>query len=332
MKNIRITIYIGLFGILFSCSTPEKKEGIQTENKVVETVKTKTRVVPPDFNSDSAFVFVKAQADMGPRVPGSKAHDKCVAYFEKELKRFGAEVSIQGGSATSYDGLSWRIDNVIASFNANAQDRILLAAHYDSRPFSDNDPKPENQKKACPGVNDGASGTGVLMEIARILQTKNPKVGVDIIMFDLEDYGDDNGDPETWCLGSQAWAKSPHKSSYKAKYGILLDMVGATNAVFPREGVSVKYAGDALNKVWGTAQRIGYGQFFIDDPTIEMTDDHLFVNLFAKIPCIDILHYIPQKNKFFEHHHCVTDDISTIDKTTLKAVGQTLLEVIYNED
>jgi hypothetical protein len=333
MKKIKSLIYLIILGSLLSCSSSETKtEATKTETQKVETVISKPRIVPPDFNADSAYAFVKAQADMGPRTPGSKAHAKCVAYFEKEFKRYGARVSVQGGTANSYDGLAWRIDNVIASFNSDAKERILLCAHYDSRPFSDNDPKPENRKKPCPGVNDGASGAGVLLEVARIIKNKAPIIGVDIIMFDLEDYGDDDGNPETWCLGSQSWSKNPHLPGYKARYGILLDMVGAKNAVFPKEGVSLKYASDVTDKVWKTAQTLGYGQYFIDESTIDMTDDHLFVSEFAKIPCVDILHYVPQTNKFFEHHHCTTDDLSTIDKNTLKAVGQTLLELIYNED
>jgi hypothetical protein len=333
MKKIKSLIYLIILGSLLSCSSSETKtEATKAETPKVETVISKPRTIPPDFNSDSAYAYVKAQADMGPRTPGSKAHAKCVAYFEKELKRYGAKVSVQGGTTTSYDGLSWRIDNVIASFNPESRDRILLCAHYDSRPFSDNDPKPENRKKPCPGVNDGASGAGVLLEVARILKSKAPKIGVDIILFDLEDYGDDDGDPESWCLGSQFWSKNPHVPGYTARYGILLDMVGAKDAVFPKEGCSMKYAPDITNKVWKTAQALGYQQYFRDEQTIDMTDDHLFIDLSTKIPCIDILHYIPGSNKFFEHHHCTTDDLSTIDKTTLKAVGQTLLELIYNEE
>jgi hypothetical protein len=320
--------------VLASCSTETPKETTSTSTIPTATVAPKPRVIPPDFNADSAFAYVKAQADMGPRTPGSKAHDKCVAYYQAFFKKMGADVKVQGGSATTYDGKPWRIDNVIASFNPSAKNRILLAAHYDSRPIAEKDPVAENKNKPTPGVNDGASGAGVLMEIARAIKEKSPAVGIDIIMLDLEDYGDNGGDPKTWCLGSQYWARNPHKTGYKARYGILLDMVGAKNARFPKEGTSVFYAGDVLNKVWGAANLLGYNNYFIDEKVGELTDDHVFINELAQIPCIDIIHYEQkgQYGEFFEHHHTTKDDLSNIDKNTLKAVGQTLLEVIYNED
>lgn len=321
----------------YACGEPAKKEETAiTETKTTE-VKTKPRVVPPEFNADSAYAFVKDQADLGPRTPGSRAHEKCVSWMEKELKRSGAAVIVQGGPATTYDGKQWRIDNVIASFNPKAKKRVVLSAHYDSRPFADRDPDPNNKNKPVPGVNDGASGVGVLIEIARIIQSKPLDIGIDIILFDLEDYGDLSGDPRTWCLGSQYWAQNPHKSGYKAEYAILLDMVGAKDAVFPKEGVSMNYASDIVNKVWSAADRMGYGTYFTNTETGDLTDDHVFINQIANIKCIDIVHYVstpgqPRSGDFFPHHHRVSDDLSTIDKTTLKAVGQTLLEVLYNED
>ncbi len=330
-NKIAFTLLSSAF--IFSC-TPEKKTDIVVTNSTNETViPEKPRVVPPDFNSDTAFAFVKTQSDMGPRTPGSKAHDKCVAWLESKLKKYGADVKIQGGSATTFDGKPWRIDNVIASFDPTNKERILLCAHYDSRPMADRDPKPENKTKPVPGINDGASGVGVLLEIARIIKNKQPNLGIDIILFDLEDYGIAS-ESRTWCLGSQYWANSPHKVNYSARFGILLDMVGAKGAIFPREGASRVYAGEILNKVWKASEKAGYKSFFSDIDVPEMTDDNGPINEIAKVKCIDIIHYIPGPNNngdFFEHHHRVSDDLSNIDKTTLKAVGQTLLEVIYNE-
>lgn len=331
MKNLKFSIYLGFSAVFFSCGPDTPTEN--TDNKV-EPVITKPHVVPPDFNADSAYAFVKAQADMGPRTPGSKAHDNAVVYFEKQFKKYGAEVIIQKGNVTTYDNKPWVLKNIIATYNPKAEDRILLSAHWDSRPFADKDKKPENNTKACPGVNDGASGVGVLMEIARVISTKSPNVGIDIILFDLEDYGDDGGDPDTWCLGSQYWAKNLHVPYYGAKFGILLDMVGAKDATFYKEEISATYAPEVLNKVWATAQKLGYTNF-INQPMGPMTDDHKYINELAQVPCIDIIDYrmnvATQHGSFFEHHHTIADDINTIDKSTLKAVGQTLLEVIYNE-
>ncbi|MCW3076378.1 MAG: glutamine cyclotransferase [Bacteroidetes bacterium] len=316
---------------IVSCS-PEK----QKEEPVVvpQNTVTKPRIVPPEFNGDSAYAFVKAQADMGPRVPGSKAHEKSVIYFKKQFERFGAQVMIQSGNVTTFDKKSWVLKNVIASINPTSANRIILAAHYDSRPFSEKETDPKLKEKPCPGVNDGASGAGVLLEVARILQQKNPEIGVDIILFDLEDYGMPNGGPDmadTWCLGAQYWSKNPHKQNYTARFGVLLDMVGAKDAMFAREGYSVFYANDIVTKVWKAAEVCGSGKYFNKEEYGEITDDHFYINKIAQIPCIDILHYDIYKGSFFDHHHKNSDDLSTIDKNTLKGVGQTLLEVIYNE-
>lgn len=328
-------IYITVSVLFFACKPEpvvDNNNPPVTDNTTGQVkVETKARVVPPDFNADSAFKFVKYQADLGPRVPGSAAHDKAVAYYEKELKRFGGQVLIQSASATTFDGKKWLMRNVIASFDPQNKNRILLCAHYDSRPFCEKEKDPKEAAKPCPGVNDGASGVGVLMEIARIIQSKAPKVGIDIVLFDLEDYGDNGGMPDTWCLGSQYWSKNPHKVGYTANFGILLDMVGAKDARFPKEEISTFYAGDIVTKVWKAARTSGASEYFIDQETGEMTDDHAFINKIANIPTIDILHYDGYQNKFFEHHHTTKDDLTIIDKKTLDAVGQTLLEVIYNE-
>jgi glutaminyl-peptide cyclotransferase len=330
--NSKIPFVIAASAVLTSCQ-PDKPV---TENTTTsETVKTNTvvakHIVPPDFNADSAFAYIKAQADMGPRTPGSKAHDKAVAYYEKFFKSLGADVKVQGGNMNTYDGNEWRIDNVIATFNPSAKTRILLTAHYDSRPFADKDPVVANRNKPCPGVNDGASGVGVLMEIARQIKERSPSVGIDIILFDLEDYGD-NGDQYSWCLGSVYWSNNMHKANYKAKYAVLLDMVGAKDAIFPREAVSVFHANDVVNKIWNAADKLGYSNYFVYEESAEMTDDHVPINKIAGIPAVDILHYNYITNQFFPQHHTTNDDLSTIDKKTLKAVGQTLLEVIYNEE
>jgi hypothetical protein len=331
----RIVLVVGVSVFAFSCgndkTTSENNTVISGTTPETNTVVAKARVIPPDFNADTAFHYIKTQADMGPRVPGSKAHAKAVAYYEKHFKSLGAEVKIQGGNVNTYDGKQWRIDNVIAAFNPAAKTRILLCAHYDSRPFSDKDPIPANRSKPCPGVNDGASGVGVLMEIARGMKEKAPTVGIDIILFDLEDYGD-NGDQYSWCLGAVYWSNNLHKANYKPKYGILLDMVGAPNAIFPKEGLSRKHAPDVVKNVWSTADHLGYGNYFVDSNCEDMTDDHWPINGIAQIPCIDIIHYNFATNQFFPHHHTTNDDINNIDKKTLKAVGQTLLEVIYNEE
>jgi uncharacterized protein (DUF1330 family) len=331
--KVRIAIIATTLGFFISCKPeqPVENNTVNTNTNNTPKVETKPRVVPPNFNGDSAFTYVKYQADLGPRNPGSAAHNKVVEYYEKQFNRMGAQVLIQAGNVKTYDGKNWLLKNVIASFYPEQTDRILLCAHYDSRPFCEKESDPKKEQSPCPGVNDGASGVGVLMEVARQIRATDPKIGIDIVLFDLEDYGDNGGMPDTWCLGSQYWSKNPHKAGYTAKYGILLDMVGAKDAKFPKEEISMFYANDVVTKIWKAAKTSGASAYFVDTESGEMTDDHAFVNKIAQIPCVDIIHYDAYKNSFFDHHHRNSDDISTIDKATLQAVGQTLLEVIYNE-
>ena len=176
--------------------------------------------------------------------------------------------------------------------------------------------------------------------MARQFSKKNPRIGIDIILFDAEDYGPPENEnyklPENyqsfWCLGSQYWSKSPHKVGYSANYGILLDMVGGENATFYFEATSKKFAEEVLNNVWRTGHSLGHKKHFIYQDSPQITDDHLFVNNIAKIPTIDIIEYNPKtKTKFNKHWHTHKDDMNNINKETLTAVGETLLNVIYRE-
>lgn len=338
--RISLFTFIVLAG-LFSCSGDKDKKA-QSDT----AIPTK-EVSVPLFNADSAFHFVQKQVDFGPRVPNSAAHKKAGDYFIEQFKDFGATVTVQSFQALTYDNQKLYLRNIIASFYPEKSKRILLAAHWDTRPFADKDP--ENPKAFFDGANDGGSGVGVLLEIARVLgQSTPPDVGVDIILFDGEDWGFDsytaeklygrNADfklPEGlhswWCLGSQHWSKNKHKPNYSAYYGILLDMVGAKNALFTREGSSMQYAPGIVEKVWKTANRLGYGHIFINKKESAITDDHIFVNELAKIPMINIVHFDAVDGFFGDFHHSRKDSMDIINKETLEAVGTTLLNVIYYE-
>lgn len=321
--------------LLAACNNETKNEPPKEEKKTNEPAK--PLVTAPDFNADSAYAYVKTQADMGPRIPGSKAHEQAATWFESKLKAFGADVTVQKFTATTFDNKKWLGKNIIASFDPTNPNRILLSAHWDSRPFCDRDTIKANQKKPCPGVNDGASGAGVLLEIARALARQKTKVGIDLILWDMEDYGAgqtglaDEGIEDDWGLGAQYWSKNPHKPGYVAQYGILLDMVGAKGASFPIEMTSAYYAGTVQQKIWNTAEAAGYGNYFSRKTAGEVVDDHLYINKWASIPCVDILGYNEEGKSFFAQHHRADDDLGHIDRSTLKAVGQTVLTVIYNE-
>jgi len=307
-------------------------------NKTTRSTQKEVKTVEiPEFSSDSAYVFTQKQVDFGPRVPNTEAHDDCATYLSAELKRLGAEVIEQKANLTAFDGTVLRSVNIIGSFNTKAETRILLFSHWDSRPWADHDPKPENRKKPVMAANDGASGVGVLLEMARLMGKSQPTVGVDIIFFDTEDYGapesfKSQNTEDSWCLGTQYWAKNPHVPGYTARFGILLDMVGGKQATFFKEQASEYYAGSVVNTVWSQAKSLGFGQYFVDQKGGAITDDHIYVNQIIGIPSIDIIQYDPgSKSGFGFYWHTTQDVMANVDKNTLKAVGTTLMHVVYNE-
>lgn len=286
------------------------------------------KVAVPSFNVDSAFAFVQKQVDFGPRVPNSPAHQKCAAWYTSEFKRYGLSVISQNFKATHYKGTTFNAVNIIAQYKPNLPKRILLAAHWDSRFQADKDEK--NKTTPIDGADDGASGVAVLLEIARTLAANDLNLGVDLLLFDVEDQGDDNGASETWCLGSQYWSKNLHRPAYMPYSAILLDMVGAKGARFMKEGVSMQVAPQTVEKIWSLASSLGYGNYFVPDPRSGITDDHVFVAQGAGIPMVDIIS-TPNEgdDPFGRHHHRHSDNMSVIDKNTLQAVGQTLTAFVY---
>ena len=325
-QMLRNCIFLLLYCLLFACST-------EPEQQTKEVPKAKIEV--PIFNPDSAYYFVEKQVSFGPRVISSAPWKNCAIWLEKKFKTYTPNVIVQEAPITTYDGKKHTLKNIIASFSPEKNNRIALFAHWDSRHIADHDTK--NQDAPILGANDGGSGVGVLLELARQFSIKNPTIGVDIILFDAEDYGqpEDSKFPimqDSWCLGSQHWSKNPHKPNYYARYGILLDMVGAKNATFRKEEISSYYAPNILEKVWRKANQLGYGNHFVFENAKQIVDDHLYVNQITGIPTIDIIEYDPAtESNFNKHWHTHKDDMDNIDKNTLNAVGQTLLEVIYNE-
>ncbi len=292
----------------------------------------------PVFNADSAYRYLEEQVAFGPRVPGTAAHEACGNYLSAKLASFGAEVTEQQTEVTHYDGRRLPIRNIIGSFAPEQEKRILLFAHWDSRPFADEESDPERRQQPISGADDGASGVGVLLEIARQLQQKPLDVGVDIIFFDLEDWGEPSfGQQQVtgdwWCMGSRYWAEQPHVEHYRAEYGILLDMVGSAGATFLKEGYSLQYAPAIVERVWSTARKLGYGSYFPQQQGGYITDDHLPVNELERAPSINIINLKrDSRTGFGPHWHTLKDDMRNIDRNTLKAVGQTVLELLYTEN
>jgi Zn-dependent M28 family amino/carboxypeptidase len=294
----------------------------------------KPKVSVPKFDRDSAFIFVAQQLAFGPRVPNTAAHNACKTWLVNKLKGFGAEVIEQNFQARAYTGTMLDGTNVIAQYKPENTRRIVLSTHWDSRHITDS-PLAKGAKQAVMGADDGASGVGILLEIAQVLQATPVDIGVDLVFFDAEDYGDGgpNGKSESWCLGSQYWARNLHyKGGIKPEYGILLDMVGASAPRFGIEEYSNYYAKDVVDKVWDLAFSMGYSNIFVEERVGGITDDHVFVNQLARIPMVDIINRpADTQTGFVAHWHTPEDTLDKIDRITLKSVGQLLLAVVYRE-
>ena len=299
--------------------------------------------VGPAFNADSAYAFTKAQCDFGPRNMNSRGHDLCGEWIVNKFREYGCKVTTQRVNLTGYDGTTLRSCNIMASINPEATTRILLCAHWDSRPWADNDPDQSNWKKPIIAANDAASGIAVMLELARIInngkaeKALRPQLGVDFVCFDAEDWGtpqwaDVPDDADSWALGAQYWSKNLPQG-YEARYGILLDMVGGVGAQFFQEGISLQYAPEIVKKVWRSAREVGFGSYFPKRMGGMVTDDHVPVNRYAKIPTIDIIPFYPdcKQSGFGPTWHTLADNMKNIDRNTLRAVGQTLVQVIYKE-
>ena len=324
-RNVAALLLLVSFSSIVSCS---KKKDVQPSAK-------SDYDVPAAFSGDSAYSFVKKQVDFGPRVPGSKAHMQCGDWLAGKLKSYGAEVKEQISDVKTYDGKSYKCRNIMASFATDKKDRVLLLSHWDCRPFSDNDADEANWRKPVDGANDGASGVGVLLEVARQLSVKPASVGVDILLVDVEDYGTpqfektEEYNPDTWCIGSRVWATEAAANGYKARFGILLDMVGSPVASFPKEMYSMEYAAGIVDKVWSKARRLGKSDLFLDKRLGGITDDHVQINQIAGIPTIDIIHY--SESGFGHFWHTAEDNMSNVSAQTLQSVGEVVRSVVYDE-
>ena len=329
---------LAIGGLHYYKNADSKVQNIEETEEVA-----KVNPVGPSFNADSAYAFTKAQCDFGPRDMNSRRHDLCGEWIVSKFKEYGCKVTTQTATLAGYDGTKLRSRNIMASINPEATTRILLCAHWDSRPWADNDPDSANWRKPILAANDAASGVAVMLELARIIgkskdeKAFNKQLGIDFVCFDAEDWGTpqwadvaDNAD--SWALGAQYWSKNLPQG-YEARYGILLDMVGGVGAKFYREGMSMQYAPEIVKKVWRAAREVGFGSYFPKEDGGVITDDHVPVNQFAKIPTIDIIPYYAdcQQSSFGPTWHTLADNMENIDKNTLKAVGQTLVQVIYKE-
>lgn len=308
-------------------SAQQAQSGQEQASQALTSAKSTTET---SFDADSAYRFVSEQVAFGPRVPGSQAHRQCGDWIADRLRSWGYVVIEQAFSGKDYFGQPIQGRNLIATRQAETTPRVLLMAHWDTRAIADHDPEHSKRMQPILGADDGGSGVGVLLELAR-QHAQKPIEGVelDFVFFDLEDGGS-TGDNDSWCLGSQHWSKHPHQTGYKADLGILLDMVGAKDARFHWEGYSRAYAAPVLYKLWETARQIGWGQYFVSSDGGEMIDDHIPVIKNLGIPSVDIINYSPSnRHGFGDHWHTHGDNLNIIDRKTLRAVGETVQAMLH---
>lgn len=319
----RFLVFVLILITITAC-TENKKSGLQFVNKGNEV---------PAFSADTAYKFTEFQVELGPRVPNSDAHQKALSFYQDKLKKYAGNgmVFTQSFEAEGYNE-TLSLANVIAAFNPQAQDRIMLSAHWDSRPRADAEGNTERVEEAILGADDGATGVAVLLELARIFAKNPPPIGVDIVLFDGEDYGI-SGDFGKYFLGSRYWSENPPVPGYSPRFGILLDMVGAEEAQFPKEGYSVNFAPNLVDEVWNIADEKGFSNLFLNEKGGMISDDHYIVNVVAKIPMINIINHSTDEKgnaKFAPYWHTHNDNMENISTATLQAVGEVLLELIYN--
>lgn len=276
------------------------------------------------FSGDSAYSYASRQVEAGPRVPGTEAHRATAEWLGAELKRHGAEVHVQHDMLTTFDGHRIPIYNIMGSFNTDIPGRLLLVAHWDCRPWADEDPDPSKHAVAVDGANDGASGAAVLLELARVLGEDNPGTGIDLLLVDAEDWGTD-GDDQSWAMGTRYFIEHPVYEGWKTPdAGIVVDMVGDADATFCREYFSEQAAPELTAAIWRLAAELGYDGYFLSQPGSAVTDDHVEL-IKAGIPAIDIIDYRPgAEGGFCTQWHTSDDTMQHLSARTLESVGRTL--------
>lgn len=284
----------------------------------------------PEFSGENAYKTLVQQCDFGPRTPGAEAHKKTKEFLISILNKYADLVSEQKFSYKDKHDTTkiWEGYNIVASFNKDNSKRIMLCAHWDSRPWADNDPDSTKHKQPVMGANDGASGVAVLLEMARLFSIQKPDVGVDIILFDLEDIGDENAEDfpnrlNPFAIGAKMF--SDMNPNYNPAWGILLDIVGDKNLEIPKEANSMARAGSVIDKIWQAAKKLGIKEFK-DENGGSVGDDHI-IFLKRYIPVADLV-----QSPFPEYWHTTGDTPDKCSKESLGKVGRVLVEVVYNED
>lgn len=275
----------------------------------------------PEFDGERAYSDLVTQCSFGPRVANTESHARAGEFLYNSLRETTDLCRIQ--KFTIYDstaGLERSMFNIIASYYPGSERRIMLCAHWDCRPISDEDPDSSNFNLAVPGANDGASGTAVLLEMARLLKDHRPPVGVDIVLFDGEDYGTDDWQ-SGWFMGSKYFVES--LQGYRPRLAILVDLVGDSDLQIYREAISQRYAGDLNDYIWNIAMDIGVDAF-MDSVKHAVADDHVPL-LSGGIKAVDIIDFD------YPYWHTQEDTPDKCSAESLEKVGQVVVAAVYDE-
>jgi Zn-dependent M28 family amino/carboxypeptidase len=280
------------------------------------------RVERPSFDADRAFQDLERQVAFGPRIPGSPGHAQQLEWLETELRALADTVFLDPFEHVTMEGHELELTNVIARFGPADGSRLLLLTHWDTRPKADQSLDDDERDQPVPGANDGASGTAILLELARMFNNQPPARGVELLFTDGEDYGPSTAD---MFLGARHYVAGIGSENPPA-YGILLDMVGDADPSFPVEAYSMEGAGQVVQRVWGIAADLGYRRFFPMDQTSRVVDDHIeFID--AGIPVADIIDFEYGPSHSF--WHTPRDVPENTSAQTLAMVGDVVAEVVY---
>lgn len=276
---------------------------------------------PREFDGAKAFDYARQQLAFGPRIPGTEGHRRMAAWLDSLLKTRADTVIVQDWTHTGLDRKTVPMHNVLARFNPTATQRVMLFAHWDTRPRADG-PTSTDSTAPVPGADDGASGVAVLLGIADVLKAKGPRIGVDLLFVDGEDYGsfEAPGRPDV-LVGARYYADHPVLPL--PRYAVLLDMIGDRTLQIHQEGYSVSAAPDVVQKIWAAAARLGHTSVFVD-PGIEIIDDHVEFHRVG-IKAVDLI------DLDYPWWHTKDDTLDKISSESLQTVGDVMVLVIREE-
>jgi glutaminyl-peptide cyclotransferase len=272
-----------------------------------------------EFNGQTAFAYIERQMAFGPRVPNTPGHQRTGDWLEAQLRERADTVAVQAFTQRTSRGVTLRLRNFFARFRPQATERVLFVAHWDTRPKADKSANLGQQQLPVPGANDGASGVALLLGVADVLKARAPEIGVDLLFVDGEDWGDFSDSTET-LLGSRYFA-AHQPPGYTTLFAVVFDMVGDKDLQFLQEGYSISRAPEVVQRVWDTAQRLGYGRVFVPRAGEAFTDDHVPLQQ-AGIRAIDVIDFT------FPHHHTTEDTIDKVSAASLQIVGDVAVALV----